>query len=65
MPVLKGNMLDEKKTKARLRKARKVIRELKGMTSPPVDKMVREPEGKKIWELLAQRERNIHSGDRL
>ncbi len=59
-------MLDEKKTKTKLRKARKTLRELKakGIVAPPVDKMVREPERKKeIWELLANRERDLHSGD--
>lgn len=59
-------MLDQKrdKTKARLRKARKALRELrKGLDAPPMDKMVREPNKKKeIWELLAERENNIHSG---
>lgn len=63
--ALKGKMLDEKKLRRRLRKARKEVRALKEMGFPPADKMVREPEEKKLWELLVQRERNIHSGDRL
>ncbi len=60
-------MAEYDKTKARLRKARKALRELKekGIVVPPNDKMVRYPEKKKeFWELLAERERNIHSGDR-
>ncbi len=60
-------MLEQKqdKTRARLRKARKELRRLKekGIVAPPVDKMVKEPEkGKEVWELLAIRERDIHSG---
>jgi len=40
-------------------------RRLKEQGSPPVDKMVREPERKKeIWELLVDRERNIRSEGR-
>ena len=58
-------MLDEKILKRKLRKARKELRALKEVGYPPADKMVKEPEGKKLWELLAQRENNIHSGDRL
>ncbi len=56
-------MLDEKKMRRKLRKARKEVRSLKEMVAPPMDKMMRTSETKQLWELLVQRERNIHSGD--
>ncbi len=54
------------KRKGKIRKEYRHIRDIKtrALETPPVNKMILTPEKKKnIWELLADRERNIHSGD--
>ena len=54
------------KTKAKQRKNDHLAKQLvrRGVIAPPRDKMIKAPERKKeIWELLAEREKNIHSGE--
>ncbi len=58
--------MEEDKTKEKLKRARRALRKLKkSITEPPKDKMVKEPEIKKsIWNSLAQRGYDLHSGDK-
>jgi hypothetical protein len=47
------------------KRARTVPRLHRELDNPPQDRMIRQPEKKKeIWELLAQREKDLHSGER-